>query len=129
MPTCNGSCYFEAIKMKRPGKLTKGVLFHQDNAPPHKSLIVIEINHDCGFELILTLAPSDFHLFPNMKKDLAGKHSQDNDDVISAVRDYFDEQDEGFYKAGIKALPRCWQKCVDCQGSTLKNRQQRNALQ
>ena len=26
----------EAIKSKRPEKLTKGVLFHQDNAPTHK---------------------------------------------------------------------------------------------
>ena len=129
MPTCNGSCYFEAIKMKRPGKLTKGVLFHQDNAPPHKSLIVIEINHDCGFELILTLAPSDFHLFPNMKKDLAGKNIQDNDNVISAARDYFDEQDEGFTKQGSKHFRAAGRSVWTARGTTLKNRQQKNALQ
>ena len=29
----------EEIKRKRPGMLTKGVLFHQDNAPAHTSAV------------------------------------------------------------------------------------------
>ena len=42
--TMNGEYYAnlvkelrEVIKSNRPGKLTKGVLFHQDNAPARKS--------------------------------------------------------------------------------------------
>ena len=42
----------QAIKSKRPGKLTKGVLLHQDNALAHKPLIAMFAVHDCGFELI-----------------------------------------------------------------------------
>ena len=31
----------KAIKSKQPGKLTKGVLFYQDNAPTHKSMVAM----------------------------------------------------------------------------------------
>ena len=64
----------EKIKVKRRGKLTKDVLFHQDNAPVHKSVIAIAAIHDCGFKLIEhppyspDLAPSDFIYFQNSKQ-------------------------------------------------------------
>ena len=80
--------------------LTKGVLFHKDNAPAHKS----GCNGccgDCGFELIdhppyfPDMAPSDYFLFRNMKKHLAG--SSTDDEVISAVEDFFEYQDDSLY--------------------------------
>jgi hypothetical protein len=44
------------------------------------------------------LAPSDFHLFPNTKKELAEKHFDDDNDVISAIEDYsIDCKEETFY--------------------------------
>ena len=59
---------------KRPGKLTKGVLFHQDNAPAHKSVVaILGVVRDCGFEMVdhppysPDLAPSDCFLSPKMK--------------------------------------------------------------
>ena len=79
-----------------PGKLTKGVPFHQDNAPAHKSLVAMAAVHDCGFELgdhppffhpSSDLAPSNYFLFPNMKKLFAGKQNWTDDEVISAVED------------------------------------------
>ena len=42
----------QGIKSKRPGKLTKSVLLHQDNARAHKSLVAMSAVRDCGFELI-----------------------------------------------------------------------------
>ena len=73
---------------------------------------------DCGFELVdhppysPDLAPSDYFLFPNMqKKHLAGKQYQTDDEVISAV-DIFEDQDDGFYTTGIQALQHWWKKCV-----------------
>ena len=96
--TINGEYYAEllrelrqAIKSKRPGKLTKGVLLHQDNAPAHKYLVAMSAVHDCGFELIdhpsysPDLAPSDYFLFPKLKKHLAWKWYESDDDVISTV--------------------------------------------
>ena len=101
--TINGEYYAkllrelqQAIKPKRPGKLTKGVLLHQDNAPAHKSLVAMSTVHDCGFELIdhpphsPDLAPLDYFLFPNLKKHLAGKQYESDDDIISAVKDFFE---------------------------------------
>ena len=78
--------------------------------------------HECGFKLVQhppyspDLAPSDFHLFPNMKKHLAGTHYATDDDVISAVKGFLQEQDQTFYETGIKALQKRWKKCVDLQG-------------
>ena len=42
----------KAIKAKRPGKKTKLVLYHKDNAPAHKSVVVMAAVHDCGFKLL-----------------------------------------------------------------------------
>ena len=78
--------------------------------------------HDCGFELIdhhpyaLDLAPSDYFLFPNLKKHLAGKRYENDDDVISAVEDFFESEEENFYATGIRALQLRWKKCVDRRG-------------
>ena len=53
------------MKSKRPGRLTKGVSFHQDKAPANKSVVVMAAVHECGFELVdhpqysPDLAPSD----------------------------------------------------------------------
>ena len=33
-------------------KPTKGVLFHQDNAPAHKSVVAMAAVLDCGSELV-----------------------------------------------------------------------------
>ena len=52
--------------------MTKGVLFHQDNAPVHKPVVAMAAVRDCGFKLVdhppcsRDLAPSDYFLFPNM---------------------------------------------------------------
>ena len=52
---------------------TEGVLFHQVNAPAHKSVVAMAAVHEYGFELVdlppysPDLAPSDYFLFPNMK--------------------------------------------------------------
>ena len=127
--TVNGEYYAnllrqlrEAIKSKRPGKLTKGPLLHQDNAPAHKSVIAMAAVHDCGFELIEhppyspDLAPSDYFLFPNLKKHLAGKHFRTDDEVICAVEDFFECQDETFFSKGIQALQYRWNKCMERRG-------------
>ena len=61
--------------------------------PAHKSVVVMAVMHDCGFELIdnfpysPNLSPSDYFLFPNMK-NLAGKQYQTNDEVICAIEDF-----------------------------------------
>ena len=50
-------------------------------------------------------------LFPNLKKNLAGKQYQTDDKVISAVNDFLEDQDESFYTKGIQAMHHRWEKC------------------
>ena len=93
------------------------MLFHQDNAPVHKSVIAMAAIHDCGFKLIEHphYSPSDFHLFPKLKAAIPGIHFQSGDDVIHAVDDFLNGQEKDFFKSGIEALKHSWQKCIDTE--------------
>ena len=53
---------------------------------------------------------------PTWKKHLAGKQYQTNDEVISAIEDFFEDQAESFYTTGMQALQHGWKKCVDRSG-------------
>ena len=48
------------------------------------------------------LAPLNNYLFSDLKKHFRGKRSQSDDDVISAVEDYFEGQEETFFQTGIQ---------------------------
>lgn len=110
------------IKSKRPHLAKKKVLFHQDNAPAHTSLLVMAKIHELGFELLPhppyspDLAPCDFHLFPNLKKWLGGKKFLENPEVVAAVDAYFEDLDKSFYETGISALQNRWAKCIELKG-------------
>ena len=52
-----------------------------------------------------------------MKKLLAGEQYQTDDEVISAVDDFFfEDQGESFCTTRIQALQHQWKKCVDHRG-------------
>ena len=76
--------------------MSKGVLFHHDNAPSHTSSVAMATIHDCGFQLLQNspyssdLAPSDYYQFPELKRKLSGVHFETDDDVIGAVEDIFE---------------------------------------
>ena len=69
-----------AIREKRRDKLSKDVLLQQDNARVHTCKVAMDAVERNGYELIPhpayspDLAPSDFFLFPNLKKDIRGLH-------------------------------------------------------
>jgi histone-lysine N-methyltransferase SETMAR len=84
--TITAKCYVadldrlkQQLVSKRWSKLSKGILFLQDNAAPHKAATVHRKLADLHFEVLkhLTyspnLAPSDYYLFPNLKKHLKGR--------------------------------------------------------
>ena len=72
-----------AIREKRRGKLSKSVLLQQDNARVHTCKVAMDAVERNGYELIPhpayshDLAPSDFFLFPNLKKDIPEMKSTD----------------------------------------------------
>lgn len=61
---------------KRPHMKKKKVIFHQDNAPCHKSIKTMTKFNELGFQLLPhppyspDLAPSDYWLFADLKKML-----------------------------------------------------------
>ena len=75
------------------------MLFHQDNAAAHKSLVTLAAIHECDFQLVQhppyspDLAPSDYYLFPSMKNELYGRHFATKNDVIDAVDHFLEDQD------------------------------------
>ena len=64
----------ESVKDKRNGKLVRGVLVQQCNAPFHTSKATIDAVKECGFGVLpplpysLELAPSDHHLFQELNQ-------------------------------------------------------------
>ena len=71
----------------------KGILLQQDNARVHNCKIAMDAVERNGCELIphpvysLDLAPSDYFLFPNLKKDIRGRHFLSNEEVMAAVEE------------------------------------------
>ena len=127
--TMNGQYYAdllvrlrESIKEKRRGKIRRGVLLQQDNAPVHSSKLAMQSVRDCGFELLPhppyspDLAPSDFFLFSKLKKELRGQRYDDDDELMLAVEGFCKGHDSAFYREGLEALPRRWTKCIESQG-------------
>jgi len=66
----------DTLKEKRRGKVSKGALFLHDNAPAHRALATHKKLAYLGFQCLdhppysPDLAPSDYHLFPGLKKKI-----------------------------------------------------------
>jgi transposase len=100
----------EKIRKKRPGLQKKKIIFHQDNAPAHKSALAMGKLRDLHYELLehppysLDFAPSDFCLFPKLKLFLAGQRFSSNQEATAAVEGYFAYFTKNHYRNGIIAL-------------------------
>lgn len=116
----------EAIKEKRRGKLAAGVLLLHDNAPVLMARVSKAAVRDCGFEEINhppyspDLAPSDYYLFPNLKKDLRGKRFVDDEELKAAINEHFSGKEESYFLQGIdKLISRC-NKCIEVMGDYIE---------
>jgi histone-lysine N-methyltransferase SETMAR len=91
-------------------KLLKGILFLQDNVAPHKVAIMHQKLADLHFEVLQhlayspDLAPSDFCLFPNLKKCLKGRKVLKIEEATLAVDAWFAAQPKEFLFNGLKEL-------------------------
>ncbi|GBP44581.1 Histone-lysine N-methyltransferase SETMAR [Eumeta japonica] len=86
----------EAVIQKRRGKLSRRVLFLQDNASVHTARVSRQALKDTGFSEIdhppysPDLVPSDYFLFSNLKKELRGRTFVDDNQIKMAVESHFD---------------------------------------
>ena len=68
----------QALRHQRRRKLTRGILFHHDNAPAHRGRECVSALSQHGYEILPhppyspDLSPCDFHLFPQIKRQLKG---------------------------------------------------------
>ncbi|GBP26468.1 Histone-lysine N-methyltransferase SETMAR [Eumeta japonica] len=115
--TMNGQYYTnllaqarEAVVQKRRGKLSRGVLFLQDNASVHTARVSRQALKDTGLSEIdhlpysPDLAPSDYFLFSNLKKELRGRRFVDDNQMKMAVESHFDCKEKEYFLGGLKAL-------------------------
>ena len=110
----------------RRGKLTRGVLFHQDNAPAHTSTVVMAAIQKYGFQFVVDppsspdLASSDYYHFQKIKKQLADHHFARDDDRTNAVDHFLRDQNDAFYTEVIRLLHDRWTKCVNEGGDSVE---------
>jgi len=89
---------FNILEEKRRGKVTKGVLFLHDNAPAHRTHATQKKLAYLGFQCLdhppysPDLAPSDYHLFLGLKKQLKGRHFSSDAEVIAAAKTWLGGQ-------------------------------------
>ena len=80
------------------------MLFHQDNAPCHKTIATMAKLHVLHFEFLLhppyspDLAPSNYQLLVDHKRMRKGKKFSSNEEVISETDAHFETKDKSFYK-------------------------------
>ena len=112
----------DILKEKHCGKVTKGVLFLHNNAPAHQALATQKKLTRLGFQCLdhppysLNMAPSDYHLFPGLKKQLIGRHFSSDAEVIAAAETWLDGQPSEFYLSGLQKLEQWLKKCIKLCG-------------
>jgi len=113
----------DILKEKRRGKFTKEVLFLHDNAPAHRALATQKKLVYLGFQCLYhpsyspDLAPSDYHLFPGLKKQLKVRHFSSDAEAIAAVETWLDGQlTEFFFLSGLQELEQRAKKCTELRG-------------
>jgi transposase len=101
-------------------------LLLQDNAKPHTARATIDALETLKFEVLShlpyspDLAPSDFHFFPHLKRDLKGIHFTSDDEVKQAVTLWIKQRTHEFFIDGMHKLVLLWEKCIERQGDYIE---------
>ena len=88
------------------------------NRTTRESTLAMDAVERNGYELIPhpayspDLAPSDFFLFPNLKKDIRGLRFRSDEEVMMAVEEWVNGKDPDFFSSGLMALEHRWSKCI-----------------
>lgn len=112
----------EEIKTKRPLIGKRKVLLQQNDTPLEQSMIAGSTAYRCNFEEIPhsiywpDLAPTSYHLIPNLETAFSGRRFSSDKAVIDAVNTYFESLDEFSFKQGITELEQRWNKCIQAKG-------------
>ena len=115
-----------ALMQKRPSLINRGrIVFHQDNARPHTSLVTRQKLREIGWEVLLhppyspDLAPSDYHLFLSMANELGSRKLATRESCENWLSEFFDNREASFYKRGIMKLASRWELVIEQNGAYL----------
>ena len=81
-----------------------------------------------GYELIPhsayspDLAPCNFFLFPNLKKDIRALHFRSDEEVVTAAEEWVNGKDPDFFSSGLMALEHRWSKCITIEGNNIEKK-------
>lgn len=115
----------DKIKEKRRGKLAKGIILLDDNARPHRSKYTTSFVASLKWKSLPhppyspDLAPSDYHLFRNLKYFLKGKNFDTQSALECAITSFFDEKSSDFYNEAFIKLKTRLIKCIELKGEYL----------
>ena len=109
-----------ALDKKHPELVNREcIIFHQDNARLHVSLMTRQKLSQLGWEVLIHLpysadiAPLDFHLCRSLQNSLNGKNFNSLEDYKRHLEQFFAQKDRKFWEDGIMKLPEKWQKVVE----------------
>ena len=128
--TVNGKYYREyiqkclrpSIRKKRPELLEARPIILHDNATPHVSAGVTSLLSSYGWEKLAhpayspDISPSDFDLFPVLKKQLRGVRYNDLDELEAAVVNQVRVYERGCLATGVAMLPHRWNSLIEHKG-------------
>ena len=93
-----------------------------DNAPVHRALATQKKLAYVGFRFLdhppysPDLAPSDYQLFPGLKKQLKGRHFSCDAEVIAAAETWLGGQIFENFLSGLQKLEQQAKKCIELRG-------------
>ena len=112
-----------AFNEKPPELVTRTcIIFHQDNARPHVSLMTRQKLLQLGWQVLIhqpyspDIAPSEFHLFRSLQNSLNGKKFNFLEDCKRHLEQFFAQKDTKFWEDAIMKLPEKCQKVVEQNG-------------
>ena len=97
----------DILKEKLRGKVTKDVLFLHDNVPAHRALATQKKLPYLGFQCLdhpaysPDMAPTDYYLYPGLKKQLKGRHFSSDAEVIATAETWLDGKPSEFILSGL----------------------------
>jgi len=118
----------DILKEKRRGKVTKAVLFWHESASAHWALATQKKLPYLGFQCLdhpsysPDLSPSNYHLFPGLKKQLKGRHFSSDAEVIAAAETRLDGQHSEFFffLSGLQTLEQRAKKRTELRGECVE---------
>ena len=98
-----------------------------DNVSPHRALATQKKMAYLNFQYLYhtayspQLAPSDYHLFSGLKKQLKGRHFSSDAEVIAAAETWLDGQlSEFFFLSGLQKVKQRAKKFIELRGEYIE---------